>query len=371
MKFIESPELSRLADLLSHESPECSTHTRIEAYSCKNVKRDKKLFKSLELAYNDEVSHSPPIPSWLASSLDRDEITPFGPFDKHSSRKTLYLLIACLNVAFPDYDFSDLKHAHFNKEQSGSPVLNSLSDTLVSPPHHRLARAPRTYGSYPPPTSSALSQDFSPPPSRSLSNPAGGGPGSGTHPTLYNALDRAIGGLAECEVFSYSPDLESDPHAGDDLSPDSDFPSPTHSSSDSDSGADDAPFEFDDYDVDEHRLGGRSRYALPIPRTRSPLGHRHHHSRGALLWSSHWFFLNRKLKRILYVTIWSRSRGFSSFYDPSDSDLYEYEYGSEDVGSKPSSLLGESGVLRGKERFNGWEGGEGAGARALGLTVSV
>ncbi len=36
-------------------------------------------------------------------------MTPFGPMDQHSSRNTLYLLIATLNVAFPDHEFSDVK----------------------------------------------------------------------------------------------------------------------------------------------------------------------------------------------------------------------------------------------------------------------
>ena len=82
MKYLELPELERLSQALTHEGPECNVHTRIEAYSCKNINRDKKLFKSLENAYNDEVSHSPP--SFV--TLDREaEMTPFGPMDKHDS----------------------------------------------------------------------------------------------------------------------------------------------------------------------------------------------------------------------------------------------------------------------------------------------
>ncbi len=47
-------------------------------------------------------------------------MTPFGPIDKHASRKTLYLLIATLNIAFPDYEFSDVRPGHFNKEERRS-----------------------------------------------------------------------------------------------------------------------------------------------------------------------------------------------------------------------------------------------------------
>jgi len=41
MKYIEYPELSRLTRALTVEGPECSVHTKLEAYSCKNIKRDK------------------------------------------------------------------------------------------------------------------------------------------------------------------------------------------------------------------------------------------------------------------------------------------------------------------------------------------
>ena len=65
MKFLDMPELSRLAQALSHEGPECSIHTRLKVYSCKDIKHDKKLFKSLEMTYK-EVSNSPLLPSFLA-----------------------------------------------------------------------------------------------------------------------------------------------------------------------------------------------------------------------------------------------------------------------------------------------------------------
>lgn len=109
MKYIEFPELARLAQALTHEGPECSVHTRIEAYSCKNVSRDRKLFRALENAYSEEVAHSPPPPPL---EPDADSM-PFGPMDKHASRKTLYLLIATLNIAFPDHEFAGVRPAHF------------------------------------------------------------------------------------------------------------------------------------------------------------------------------------------------------------------------------------------------------------------
>jgi hypothetical protein len=360
MKYIEYQQLSRLSNALTHEGPECSVHTRIEAYSCKNIKRDKKLFKSLEHAYNDEVSHSPSLPSWLSSDSE-SETTPFGPMDKHASRKTLYLLIATLNIAFPDHEFSDVKPSHFSKEENGASVLNALSTTLISPDRAG-ARAPRTYSSYPP-----TSSDFFPssvPTSSSPLNqtiPSPFAPPqivSGTHPSLYRLLDEIIG-LADCEVFSYTPDIDSDPHANDFSDDEDDIGSVSDEGSSTDD--DDATFEFDDYDVDEvedsHRhistsppnpISAPSR-SIPFYIPSLPFKNMRIKRRGALLWSSQWFFLNRKQKRILFVSIWARSKGMGRSWS---EDTYESE--------KALS----------NERFFGWEGGVGAGARAMGLTVS-
>ena len=379
MKYIEFAELTRLAQALTHEGPECSVHTRIEAYSCKNIKRDKKLFKSLEHAYNDELSHSPPLPSWL----DREpEETPFGPMDKLASRKTLYRLIATLNIAFPDHEFSDVRPAHFHKEKNGASVLNPLSTTLLSPNRGGL-RAPRTYSAYPPtsPTffpSSVPTSSSSLPLMQTLSSPyAPPQIQSGTHPTLYRVLDEVIG-LSDCQVFSYSPDIDSDPHAND-YSDDEDDVASVGDEYSSDDIDEDATFEFDEYDVDTStslRHGASSRIAdtghrqPPIPFRKhssgssnddSPLRSDFPHVRlkrrdGALLWSSHWFFLNPKLKRILFITVWARTRRAVGAWDDED-ELPGFE---DDVGYGATS-----------ERFLGWEGGVGAGARALGLSTSA
>ncbi|KAJ7650414.1 Maf1 regulator-domain-containing protein [Roridomyces roridus] len=366
MKYIEVQALSSLAQALTHEGPECSVHTRIEAYSCKNIKRDKKLFKSLEHAYKDEVSNSPPLPSWLA--LDREaETTPFGPIDKEASRKTLYLLIATLNIAFPDHEFSDVRPNQFTKEESGASVLNALSTTLVAP-HRAGLDAPRTYSSYPPtssdffpsseptsssPISSILRSPFAPPQIV-----------SGTHPTLFRLIDDVIG-LTDCEVFSYTPEIDSDPHANDFDDDEDDVASIGDEDSSTD---DDLTFEFDDYDVDEVKPGRFSKTPMPPATPRAAVDSSLSHNlpslaypkllrikrRGTLLWSSHWFFFNRKLKRVLFITVWARSRGLGRSWS-SDEELDMFEMDQRNAKELSS------------ERFFGWEGGAGAGARALGL----
>jgi hypothetical protein len=367
MKFIDIPALTSLASTLTHDGPECSVHTRIEAYSCKPINRDKKLFKSLEHAYADDLAHSPPLPAFVEPEAEL--ATPFGPIDRHASRKTLYLLIAALNVAFPDHEFSDVKPAQFAREESGAAVLNALSTTLT---------AARTFSAYPraaffpssvptssSPTAHARPSPRSPPPIV-----------SGTHPALYRVLDDAIG-LADCDVFSYSPDIDADPHANDD---EEEWDAASVGDEDGSSGEEDPTFafelEFDDEKSDGEELAAGRQFKSPrrrpkkrfqsssypssslpakagrsIPRRPPAIRMRR---RGGLLWSSHWFFLNRKLKRILFISVWARSRATSLGWSDSDeSDL--------------SLSWSEDSPVEGSERFKGWDGAAGAGARALGL----
>ncbi|EUC54644.1 Maf1 regulator [Rhizoctonia solani AG-3 Rhs1AP] len=149
MKFLDLPELAKLSSQLSmHHSAECVVRTRVEAYSCKSITKEKRLFKALDTSFVDQLAISPP-DSKYGMPVD----SPFGPLDKSSSRKILYLLIATLNAAFPDHDFSEAKVDHFCKEKDGAGVLNSLSNTLLSQQNGRsallLAPAPRSYSSYP------------------------------------------------------------------------------------------------------------------------------------------------------------------------------------------------------------------------------
>jgi len=103
-----------------------------------------------------------------------------------------------------------------------------------------------------------------------------------------------------------------------------------------------------------------------------------------LLWSSHWFFLNRKQKRILYVSVWARKRSFGSRRIPVNKEYFVF--GNEPTYRLHASAAGRNGRIHQfsesdesdgspvymkfpsvKERFLGWEGAAGAGARALGL----
>jgi hypothetical protein len=205
---------------------------------------------------------------------------------------------------------------------------------------------------------------------------------SGTHPTLFRILDEVIG-LEDCEVFSYTPEIDADPHANDFSDDEDDVASV---GDEEESGEDEATFEFDNYDVDEEYGSSPTNYhqqhfgsgsfaarspskkKVPPPTPRAAIRHTlpsdelepyeygsasvQFKRRGALLWSSHWFFFNRKLKRVLFVSVWARSKGIGRSYYVDDSDEYEMD--------SPSSPV--------SERFWGWEGATGAGARALGLS---
>ena len=54
----------------------------------------------------------------------------FGPLNNASSRKTLWLIIATLNLAFPDHDFSRVSADEFHKEDNSRSVLSTLTSAL-------------------------------------------------------------------------------------------------------------------------------------------------------------------------------------------------------------------------------------------------
>ena len=90
-------------------------------------------------------------------------------------RKTLFSLISTLNAAFPDYDFSTAKSDEFTKEPNLQFVTNNI-DNLLS------ISAPRQY--------------------------------SKIHEKLWISLNQEIV-LLDCDIFSYNPDLISDPFGED------------------------------------------------------------------------------------------------------------------------------------------------------------
>ncbi|CAK8694324.1 unnamed protein product [Clavelina lepadiformis] len=142
---------------------------------------DKRLFKTLshEGNPNDLTMLSPPqtvlsvspnlIFSRSFSSADEAE----SPLNYACSRKTLYYLISTLNASFrPDYDFSNAKSDEFSREPSVKYVtdfINSSLGAVLGERYNRLCS------------------------------------------TLWPTIDEEIT-LQDCDVYSYNPDLDSDPY---------------------------------------------------------------------------------------------------------------------------------------------------------------
>ncbi|PWN22738.1 Maf1-domain-containing protein [Microstroma glucosiphilum] len=359
MKFLDYPELESLSRALTFESAECKVFTRLEAYSCKAVSKEKRLYKALEDAYHQAASTSPP--DYLHETL----ASPFGRLDQPNARKTLFLLIALLNGAFPDHDFSQVNPSDFRKEPSPASVLHSLSSTLHSLRNN--SSGPRSYSTF---TGSFDDAMLDRPGHTSYSLPGASGPKDfsgksmsamtgATHAGLASLLDDIMD-IRECDVYTFHPDMDSDPHAcaePDEEGMDFDDPSDGFWNEDADvsmqsvnvvtprrgSAELDAPLFDEDLEGDSdgphtphmpHQTASGAAQAFPSSMTprkdaRSPRdgvggGAGYVSSSlsssssldmeddddvdgtGGLLWSTYAFFYNRRLKRMLFVSVWSR-----------------------------------------------------------------
>ncbi|KAJ1929320.1 RNA polymerase III-inhibiting protein maf1 [Tieghemiomyces parasiticus] len=130
MKYLEVREFSTITQALNFEtSGENKVSGRLEAYSCKSVAADKKLYKFFENKFQEDLLE--------AASLSPEQslshiISPFGPLTESSSRKVLFYLIATLNASFPDYDFRSIKPEQFTHEPDVTAVMNDINSTLFT-----------------------------------------------------------------------------------------------------------------------------------------------------------------------------------------------------------------------------------------------
>ncbi|KAJ1937753.1 RNA polymerase III-inhibiting protein maf1, partial [Linderina macrospora] len=133
---------------------------------------DKKLYKYLENKYQEDLEEAKSL-SPEQSSLT-NIISPFGPLTQSASRKTLFYLIGTLNASFPDYDFSSLSANQFVKEPSTNYTIKSINTTLINvgcPAGLRTSR-------------------------------------------MWDVIDNIIN-IDECDIYTYTPDAESDPYEED------------------------------------------------------------------------------------------------------------------------------------------------------------
>jgi len=191
MKLLENSRFEAINSGLFVEAGDSKIVGRMESYSCKMIGSEKTLYKkfagdagrkpwTLEAlsppqngygGYSTSPHSSTYSRSWSMGSGSEDE----APLCDTIARKTLFYLISTLNAAFQDYDFSDAKSGEFSKEPSIEFVTNNV-DNLLS------VTASSHYGK--------------------------------VHEKLWVTLNEEIN-LQECDIYSYNPDLTSDPFGED------------------------------------------------------------------------------------------------------------------------------------------------------------
>lgn len=183
MKLLENQKFEEVGHMLSIASGDCKIDGRLECYSCKMTTDDKKLFRSLStehgMAPTDLQALSPPnqqmslSPSAFFGQSPGDDS---GILCDTISTKTLFHLISTLNASFcPDYDFSNAKSGEFSREPSLQWVTNAVDCQLLTSVGSRF---------------NTIKQQ------------------------LWSVIDEAIT-LQDCVIYSYNPDLTSDPYGED------------------------------------------------------------------------------------------------------------------------------------------------------------
>lgn len=136
------------AALSSFEQEELFINAKVEVYTCKKVGEEKRLARQLEqrLAENKDPS----------KTYDRD------------TRKKIINLILTMNASFSDYDFSDLEVDDFTR-QDPAFVTHNMNKLILDP------------------------IDVS---------------SHGFRANFWSTLDDVMGGLKDCEVFSYHAETD-------------------------------------------------------------------------------------------------------------------------------------------------------------------
>jgi len=183
--------MEAINNLLCLQTGDSKIIGRIESYSCKMIGAEKQQYKKFSDGRNPQEVEalSPPTNgyggyafstspysnrSFSLGSGSEDE-GGVGVLCDTIARKTLFHLISTLNAAFPDYDFTDAKSSEFTKEPSLQFVTSNVDNLL----------------------SVAASSLF-----------------SNIHDKLWVTLNKEIN-LVDCDIYSYNPDLTSDPFGED------------------------------------------------------------------------------------------------------------------------------------------------------------
>jgi hypothetical protein len=186
MKLLQNKVFQALSSALTTQREDVNMSGTVESYSCKMTGNEKKLYKNIytegknptdlqllspsesEQQYHRSLSNSG---SW--SPLSDDNTPP--AFVSVIDRKMLFKLTSTLNAAFPDYDFSHANSEEFSREHNLGFVVNNANSNL----------------------STALGEDF-----------------AALNASLWKSIDDEIC-LRDCQIYSYNPDMESDPFGED------------------------------------------------------------------------------------------------------------------------------------------------------------
>lgn len=178
MKLLENTEFEAICSTLFESNRDLKILGRLESYSTKLAGVQKKWYKSFTAKDGQKpaellaVSRTSSSSSSCSNELSSDDGSNFIDV---ISRKSLFRLIATLNASFPDYDFSYAKSHEFTKEPAISRVMNLIDSNLTR----------------------ALGTKY-----REIRS------------TLWTEINEVVP-LNRCDVYSYTPDLTSDPFSDD------------------------------------------------------------------------------------------------------------------------------------------------------------
>ncbi|KAL6732101.1 hypothetical protein Aduo_002898 [Ancylostoma duodenale] len=154
MKYLENSSLEALSSSLSIGAIDCILDVKLESYSCKMVQSDKKQWKAYGGSNDMNNGHerqplSPPddflsvSPSPIGHSARMRHLSEAGHSGSETdaddfvlldsiSKRTLFDLIGALNVAYPDYDFSDVKSNCFSLIPGVEVVMEAVDSKFYA-----------------------------------------------------------------------------------------------------------------------------------------------------------------------------------------------------------------------------------------------
>eukprot|EP00474_Spongospora_subterranea_P009908 CRZ10366.1 hypothetical protein [Spongospora subterranea] len=121
MKFLDVPELEDINERLNClDLGDRILNARLEAYTCRPYKEDKKLLSEISRKYNDD-------------GVGRGQCnSPLGSMKLPSTRKLFSQLISVMNQSFIDYDFRDASPDNF-KPVSLSEASRAINMHVLDP----------------------------------------------------------------------------------------------------------------------------------------------------------------------------------------------------------------------------------------------